>query len=197
MEHAAAPAVTDDELARGVAAGDSGAWRDLMASHLGAVTAYAWHMLGDRAEAEDVAQETFIRFMKKAPRWRQGAARLRTWLLRVAINLCLDRLRARRPQVELDAGFVSGIGAELEAEPGGVARIDGGIDRRRAVGRALRELPERQAGAIALVHYLGLTNAEAAETMEISVDALESLLARARRALRRKLEPLARDLLEA
>ncbi len=160
-----------------------------MDSHLGAVTAYAWHMLGDRAEAEDVAQETFIRFMKKAPRWRQGTARLRTWLLRVAINLCLDRLRARRPQVELDA--------EFDAEPGGVARIDAGIDRRRAVRRALGELPERQAGAITLVHYLGLTNAEAAETMEISVDALESLLARARRALKRKLEPLARDLLEA
>ncbi len=89
------------------------------------------------------------------------------------------------------------IDVELEAEPGGVARLEGGIDRRRAVRRALRELPERQAGAIALVHYLGLTNAEAAETMAISVDALESLLARARRALKRTLEPLARDLLEA
>ncbi len=63
--------------------------------------------------------------------------------------------------------------------------------------RALRELPERQAGAIALVHYLGLTNAEAAAAMAISVDALESLLRRARHALKRKLEPLARDLLEA
>ncbi len=181
--------VPDDDLARGVAAGDSGAWRALMDAHLGAVTGYAWHMLGDRAKAEDVAQETFIRFMKKAASWRPGAARLRTWLLRVAINLCLDRLRARRPMAEIDV--------ELEAEPGGVARLEGGIDRRRAVRRALRELPERQAGAIALVHYLGLTNAEAAETMEISVDALESLLARARRALRRTLEPLARDLLEA
>ncbi len=183
----------DDALAHRVAAGDAGAWQDLMDAHLGAITAYAWHMLGDRAEAEDVAQETFIRFMKKAPGWRPGAARLRTWLLRVAINLCLDRLRARRPHIELDAGFDAG----LEAEPDGVARLDGGIDRRRAVSRALRELPERQAGAVALVHYLGLTNAEAAAAMAISVEALESLLACARRALRRKLEPLARDLLEA
>ncbi len=189
MGAGAAPTVSDDELARRVAAGDAGAWRDLMDAHLGAITGYAWHMLGDLAEAEDVAQETFIRFMKKAPGWRPGAARLRTWLLRVAINLCLDRLRARRPQAELDV--------EFEAEPGGVARIDGGIDHRRVVRRALRELPERQAGAIALVHYLDLTNAEAAETMAISVDALESLLARARRALRRKLEHLARDILEA
>ncbi len=193
MGQGAAPAVSDDELARRVAAGDSGAWQALMDAHLGAITGYAWHMLGDRAEAEDVAQETFIRFMKKAPGWRPGAARLRTWLLRVAINLCLDRLRARRPRLELDAG----IGAELEADPGGVARLDGAIDRRRAVRRALGELPQRQISAVALVHYLGLTNAEAAETMEISVDALESLLARARRALKRKLEPLARDLLEA
>ena len=186
-------AFADDDLARRVAAGEIGAWRDLMDAHLGAITGYAWHMLGDRAEAEDVAQETFIRFMKKAPDWRPGAARLRTWLMRVAINLCLDRLRARRPRAELDVEF----DAELEAEPGGVARIDDGIDHRRVVRRALRELPERQAGAITLVHYLGLTNAEAAESMSVSVDALESLLARGRRALRRKLEPLARDLLEA
>ncbi len=89
------------------------------------------------------------------------------------------------------------IDVELEAEPGGVARLEGGIDRRRAVRRALGELPERQTSAVALVHYLGLTNAEAAETMDISVDALESLRARARRTLRRKLEPVARDLLEA
>ncbi len=64
MARAAASAVSDDELARGVASGDAGAWQALMDAHLGAVTAYAWHMLGDRAEAEDVAQETFIRFLK-------------------------------------------------------------------------------------------------------------------------------------
>jgi RNA polymerase sigma-70 factor (ECF subfamily) len=189
----AAPDLGDDEMARGVASGDADAWQALMDAHLGAVTAYAWHMLGDRAEAEDVAQETFIRFMKKAKAWRPGAARLRTWLLRVAINLCRDRLRARRPHVELDAGPAY----ELAAEPDNVARLDGAIDRRRAVRRALAELPERQTSAIALVHYLGLANTEAAAVMDISVDALESLLARGRRALRRKLEPLAQDLLEA
>jgi RNA polymerase sigma-70 factor (ECF subfamily) len=186
-------AVSDDDLAGRVAAGEIEAWRELMDAHLAAVTGYAWHMLGDRAEAEDVAQETFIRFMKKAPDWRPGNARLRTWLLRVAINLCLDRLRARRPRAELNVEF----DPELEAEPGGVARIDDGIDHRRIVRRALRELPERQAGAISLVHFLGLSNAEAAETMSISVEALESLLARGRRTMRRKLEPLAQDLLEA
>ena len=171
MAEVGGPAVSDDKLARRVAAGDAGAWRDLMDAHLGAITGYAWHMLGDRAEAEDVAQETFIRFMKKAPGWRPGAARLRTWLLRVAINLCLDRLRARRPRAELNVEF----DAALEAEPGGVARIDGGIDHRRAVRRALRELPERQAGAIALVHYLGLTNAEAAETMGVNPQTVRSM----------------------
>ena len=189
MAEGAALAMSDDELARRVASGEAGAWRALMEAHLGAVVGYAWHMLGDHGEAEDVAQETFIRFMKKAASWRPGTARLRTWLLRVAINLCLDRLRARRPRAEVDV--------ELVAEPGEVGRIDGGIDRRRAVRRALAALPERQRGALSLVHYLGLTNAEAAAAMTISVDALESLLARARRALRRKLEPVARDLLEA
>jgi len=69
------------------------------------------------------------------------------------------------------------------------------IDVTHAVSRAMAELPERQRMAVNLVHFQGLSNIEAAEALEISVDALESLLARARRTLRGTLQPARQDLL--
>ena len=86
----------DDHLLQRIARGDAGAWPVLVERHLGAVTGFAWTVLGDRAEAEDVAQETFVRLMRKAPDWRPGGAKLRTRLFRVAMNLSTDRWRRLR-----------------------------------------------------------------------------------------------------
>jgi RNA polymerase sigma-70 factor (ECF subfamily) len=86
----------DDHLLRRIARGDAGAWPVLVERHLGAVTGFAWTVLGDRAEAEDVAQETFVRLMRKSPDWRPGGAKLRTWIFRVAMNLSTDRWRRLR-----------------------------------------------------------------------------------------------------
>ncbi|MCX7288969.1 MAG: sigma-70 family RNA polymerase sigma factor, partial [Rhodobacterales bacterium] len=88
------------------------------------VMAYAARMLGgDRAEAEDVAQETMLRLWRMAPDWRQGETRVTTWAYRVATNLCIDRQRSRRRrgQVALDAapepadGAISAEGRLQEA----------------------------------------------------------------------------------
>src|ERR1700729_3582096 len=79
----------DDELVRRAGQGDAAAVQALVARKL-------HRMLGDPAEAEDVAQETFIRVWRHAARWRPGAARFDTWLHRVTLNLCYDRLRRRR-----------------------------------------------------------------------------------------------------
>src|SRR5690606_12133095 len=73
----------------------------LVDRHLGRIVALGWRMLGSRAEAEDMAQEAFLRLWQQAGDWRAGGARLSTWLHRVAVNLCLDRLRRRR-EVGLD-----------------------------------------------------------------------------------------------
>ena len=96
----ATAASEDDALARGVAAGDPGSWQALMDAHLSAITAYAWQMLGDREEAEDVAQETFIRFMKKAAAWRPGGARL--LVFRVHMKGQPERHLVEGPQHEDD-----------------------------------------------------------------------------------------------
>ncbi|MSO71263.1 MAG: sigma-70 family RNA polymerase sigma factor [Alphaproteobacteria bacterium] len=170
-----------------VAERDVAAWTAIIERHLGALVATAWHVTGDRAEADDVAQETFVRLMAKARDWRSDCPPLRAWLHRVAVNLSIDRRRARRT-VPLDETMPG-----LEAESGDPLR-DAAITR--AVGRVMEQLPRRQRAAIALVHYQGFSGQEAAQMLEVSVEALESLLARARRALRLELTPLLSKLLE-
>lgn len=151
--------------------------------------AVASRMLNDAAEAEDVVQEVFARVWRHAPSWRPGAAGFDTWMHRVAMNLCYDRLRRRR-----DAG-PDGLDALVDETPSAHATLNA-RDVSARVGEALAALPERQRAAIVLHHYQELSNIEAAALMEISVEALESLLARARRALRAALAGEAHVLLE-
>lgn len=181
-------AADDDDLVRQVAGGDRRAWTSLVERHLAAVHGTAWYMLGDRAEAEDVAQETFVRLMAKADGWQPGQAALRTWLHRVAVNLCIDRRRARRA-VSLET-----LG-EVGDMAGGAPSSDARIDRRRLVHAALVALPDRQRAAVVLVYYQGFSNGEAAALLGASVEAVESLLARGRRSLKQQLGARASDLL--
>jgi len=177
----------DAALVARVGAGDPAACRALMEAHLGRIHACAWRMLGDSGEAEDVAQECFLRLWRQAAAWR-AEARDATWLHRVAYNLCVDRLRRRRR-----------TGTEEPADPAdpapGPAAEHQRAQVRRAVAAALGRLPVRQRAAIALVHYQELGNVEAADIMGVSVEALESLLARGRRALRAALRDVQDDLM--
>lgn len=179
---------TDDALIRRVASGDAAAWPALVDRHLSSIVGHAWYMLGERAEAEDVAQESFVRLMAKSGTWEPGGPKLRTWLYRVATNLCIDRQRARRT-VSLDGM------ADAENRLVDDRSPDGDIDRRHMVRLALEALPEKQRQAMILIYYQGFSNREAAELMDASVEAVESLLSRARRTLRRDLEADRNDLL--
>jgi RNA polymerase sigma-70 factor (ECF subfamily) len=179
---------TDDDLVARVARADHEACRALVERHLGRVVAFAARVLGNPDEAEDVAQEVFTRVWTHARSWQPGRARFTTWLFRVALNLCHDRL-ARRREGPLDDGD-----EPVDPAPAAVEHLEA-ADVRRIVARAIEALPERQRTALALCHYQGLGNVEAAEIMEVSVEALESLLARARRTLRERLRLLAPELL--
>lgn len=149
------------------------------------VLAYAARLLGgDRAEAEDVAQETMLRLWRVAPDWRQGESKVTTWAYRVATNLCIDRQRSRgrKRQVALDdapEAADDALGAEGRLQD---------ADRMIALEAALAELPDRQRQAVVLRHLEGMTNPEIAAIMEIGVEAVESLTARGKRSLAARLE---------
>ncbi|WP_413990978.1 RNA polymerase sigma factor [Labrys okinawensis] len=164
----------DEELVRRIGAGDEAAMRALVARKLPRLLALARRMLGDAAEAEDVAQETFVRIWRHAAGWRTERARFDTWVHRVALNLCYDRLRRRREWTSEDMPeIVDGAHTEAQQHEDDSLRVE----------RALKAIAPRQREAIVLTYYQTMSNAEAAAVMDVSTDALESLLARGRRSL--------------
>ncbi|MEY4248412.1 MAG: hypothetical protein RJA87_45 [Pseudomonadota bacterium] len=177
------PPDPDADLVLRVGRGDPAAVQALMARKLPRMLALARRMLGDASEAEDVAQEVMVRAWRQAPTWQPGTARFDSWMHRVALNLCYDRLRRQserpiaEPPDQIDPGPAPDAGLM-------------GMEIKDRVEAAIAKLPERQREAIVLCHYQELGNIEAAALMEISVEALESLLSRGRRALRLLLNPL-------
>ncbi|MEN0652546.1 MULTISPECIES: RNA polymerase sigma factor [Hyphobacterium] len=167
----------DAPLLEAVGRGDRDAARQLMARRLPRLLAIAQRLLSDPVEAEDIAQETFIRVWKAAARWRSGEAKVETWMSRIAINLCYDRLRRRR-EILTDA-----LPERVDGAPGPETALSLG-QAARQVHSAVASLPDRQRLALELCHFQEMTNIDAAEAMDISVEALESLLARGRRRLR-------------
>ena len=116
-----------------------------------------------------------LRLWRAAPDWEERAA-LGTWLYRVASNLCIDRLRRRRALTGVELPEIA------DEAPGAVRRLEAD-DRAAALQAALAGLPERQRLAIVLRHFEDRSNPEIAEALDLSVEAVESLLARGRRAL--------------
>lgn len=181
-------AEADAALLARYAAGDPAGARLLADRHAGRLLAHATRMLGgDLAEAEDVVQEAFLRLWRAAPDWRvEGGARVGTWLYKVAGNLCIDRLRRARHRVaSLQA---DGMAEPASPAPGAPAALMQ-AQRADALQRALDGLPERQRQAVVLRHLDGLSNPEIAAVMDIGVEAVESLLARGKRALAAQLVP--------
>jgi RNA polymerase sigma factor (sigma-70 family) len=186
MAFDAQSAVSDDDLLVLYANGDRLAARALTARLLPRVLGYAARCLGgDRAEAEDVAQEAMLRLWRMAPGWRAGEAKVSTWLYRVVTNLCTDRRRgAARRAVPMGDDLPD---AE-DGSPGAEMRLVEAA-RLAALDAALAGLPERQREAVVLRHVEGLTNPEIAEILGVGVEAVESLTARGKRALALALAP--------
>jgi RNA polymerase sigma-70 factor (ECF subfamily) len=138
----------------------------------------ALRVLGNRAEAEDVAQEAMLRLWRMAPDWQPGQARVSTWLYRVVMNLCIDqKRRQRRGHLDLDA-----VPDPPDPAKGAPERLQEDA-RHDALQAALMQLPERQRQAVILRHLEELANPDIAAIMDISVEAVESLTARGKRAL--------------
>jgi RNA polymerase sigma-70 factor (ECF subfamily) len=178
----------DASLVAAAAKGDAAAFRSLVDRHLSGVLAVARRMLRDDAEAEDVAQEALLRLWRSAEGLEVGPQGLRPWLRRVVSNLCVDRMRSGRRLMVVEE-------VPDRAEPATQLTQMEARDVSQRVDGALKELPDRQRMALTLFHYEGLSQVEVGRIMEISDEAVESLLARARRNLKGALREEWRELL--
>lgn len=159
------------------AGGNAGAFRVLVDANLPQLLATARRLLGDASEAEDIAQEALLRLWRNASSLDVDSRGVGPWLARVATNLAIDRLRnARRLEVRDELPDIP-IAAEQ------LVILTSRAESERVL-EALDALPDRQRVALTLFHFEELSQREVAETLDISEDALESLLARGRRKLR-------------
>ena len=177
MSLATPQSADDDTLMTRVAARDAEAFRALVEKHAGKAHRIGWRMLGDTVEAEDVAQEAMLKLWEQADKWQAGGAGVAAWLNRVATNLCLDRLRRRRFSSAED------VPERIDESPLADAQMDGEWMRQRAM-KAVQALPDRQRVAIILTYYEDCSNIAAARILDLNIKAFESLLLRARQALK-------------
>jgi RNA polymerase sigma-70 factor (ECF subfamily) len=173
---------TDAWLMRALAGGDTNALAVLVRRHQPAVLSTAYRLLGRWDQAEDVAQEAFIRVYRAASGYTPSAA-FTTWLYRIVVNLCQDALRKRRPTVETP----DDLSNRRSTRPDHAMEQD---ERVQAVRRAIGGLPERQRIAVILHRYSGMSHAQISEATGWTPSAVESCLVRAYARLRDELAHL-------
>jgi RNA polymerase sigma-70 factor (ECF subfamily) len=172
--------VPDDVLMQAVAGGDAAAFRCLVERHQAAAFRLAWRLTGDRGDAEDLVQDGFARLWRGAAGWQAGRSGVGAWLQRVITNAAIDRSRRQRPATMAEPPD------RADDSPRADALLEAGDEAAR-IGACVRALPDRQRAAIVLTYWEGLANAEAAARMEMNIKAFESLLLRARTALKQQL----------
>ncbi|MBI4662985.1 MAG: sigma-70 family RNA polymerase sigma factor [Verrucomicrobia bacterium] len=166
---------SDEELMRAVQHGDLSAFEQIVLRHQAVAWNTACRFLNDPAEAEDVAQDAFLRVLDAAPRY-QPTARFRTYLLQIVMRLCLDRVRKKRP-LYTDT---------LPDAPASGASPSGGLldrERNQMVRQALDKLSAQQRLALILRYDEELSYQEIAAVLQVTPKAVERLLARGRAAL--------------
>ena len=170
---------SDEDLMVAAAGGDTGAYAQLIERHQNSAWNAAYRFLGDAVEAEDMAQEAFLKILDAAPRYRPTAS-FRTYLYRVVTRLCLDHVQKKRPFYTDSVPTVAARGPSpleilSEAEVGALIR------------GALDHLPPKQRVVVMFRYYEGLNYAEIAAILETTVKAVERLLSRARDGLGKQL----------
>ena len=177
----AAGAAADDDLLMSIAKGDQLAFRRLMERHAKPMLALAHRLTGSAEDADEVVQEAFLKVWRLAGRWEvNGAAAFSTWFYRVVFNACLDR-RRRAPMAPLEDA-----GTPVDPAPIGIETAQE-KERRSAIVAALDVLPERQRKAVWLYYFGEVNGPQAAEILGMSLSALEALLVRGRRSLKKAL----------
>jgi RNA polymerase sigma-70 factor (ECF subfamily) len=179
-----APLVSDELLVERTAAGDVRAFEELIERYQAPALRVAFRFVGDAQEAEDLAQEAFLRVYLNAARYNY-AARFGTWFFQILMNLCRDWLKKRKPVLFGEPPGMAAAGAD----PSDAIEL---ARRAQTVQRAIQNLPPNQRLALILCHYEEMSYREASLALQLSEKAIESLLVRARRTLRKRLADLHR-----
>ena len=183
-------APSDEDLLAAIASRDKAAFSMLIDRHMENVRSLSWRLLNNHADVDDIAQDVFLKLWNKPDSFKPGNAKFSTWLYRVTKNACIDKQRKMKNSTGLEVVELTYADNKPDPESQLVAN-----SQAEQVNNAIAKLPPRQAQAISLSHFEGVSNIEAAQILEVSVEAVESLLGRARRSLKATLEPQIRNLL--
>ncbi len=170
--------ITDEQLMIRIGGGDRTAYKILVDRHLRPYLVFAARVIQDRAGAEDIMQEAFVRVWKNASKWDQGRkTRFTTWFYRVVMNLCIDAKRKYKPAVDLAEAY------DVQSDE---IQPDAHLSEKQMaaeIATALQYLPDRQKMAMTLCYLQGHGNKEAADILGVTTSAMESLLVRGRKKM--------------
>ena len=168
------PGIDDAELLERIRQGDNEGAAELFERYAPALLRFTHRMLSDRASAEEVTQEVFLKVISRAHQY-DGRAGVASWLFAIAANACRDRRRRDRRASVVPLEAV----AEPRARGESIESTIASRQRRHAVREALAELSEEQREALILARYHGMPYAEIARTLGISVGAVKTRIFRA------------------
>lgn len=181
----------DEQLLNALRDGQAGAFRELVELHQHRVINICYRFVHNKAEAEDLAQETFVEVHRSIGRFR-GQSSLSTWIHRIAVSKSLDLVRKHsrlkhggklKALLRLDDN-ANEIPAPDSTRPDEMLEQQ---ERRRVLNEALGTLPKKQHIAFILSKYDGLSHQEIADTMDTTISSVESLIHRAKKNLQQRL----------
>ncbi len=186
---------SDVDLMLALQGGDEAAFTELVTRHMRTIVNLTYRYLGNAADAEDLAQDVFLKVYRARDRYRPEA-KFTTWVYRIAVNACLNEVRNRKNRPTFRAAPLLGgaddnAPAALVADDSAATPVEGAANNelREQVRAAVDELPERQRMAIILNKFHGLGYEELAAALDLTVQAVKSLLTRARENVRTKIQP--------
>jgi RNA polymerase sigma-70 factor (ECF subfamily) len=178
---------TDAKMIKKVAEGDEVAFEQMVKKYEHRVLNTIYRYIGKSDEAEDIAQEVFIKVWSHAKSFK-GKSKFSTWLYRIVVNQCLNyRFKYKERLTSLDEIMEHG------KTPDSLKVEIGDEEMSKIVRRAIDDLPERQRIALVLSKFEGKSYKEIAQIMGVSLSAVESLIFRARGSLKKKLLPLIKN----
>lgn len=187
VQEAALATDSDDVLLERIAGNDQNAFRLLVERHIDRAYGLALRILNNRADAEDIVQDTLLKIWLHRGRWESGRAKFSTWLYRVVTNRCIDYRRQPRTEDLEQVPEVADV-KPLPLEEIQKHKVSSLLDA--AMGR----LPDQQRIALILSYHENMNNSEVAEVMQTTVMAVESLLKRGRQKLRELLRRSEKDI---